>query len=266
MTTYVVGDIQGCLAPLQRILAEVGFEPGQDTLWATGDLVNRGPASLETLRFCYGLGDSFRTVLGNHDLHLLAVARGYRAPGKKDTLGSILNAADRKVLIDWLQQQPLLFTEDGFTLVHAGIPPQWTIADATGHADEVATVLGSGDASRYFCDMYGNEPDHWRADLNGSTRWRVITNYLTRMRFCDATGRLDLNSKEGLDSAPTGMAPWFEYRDCPKDNERIVFGHWAALQGQPCGPGLYPLDTGCVWGGRLRLMRLDDQTYVHCPC
>ena len=266
MTTYVVGDIQGCLEPLQRVLAEVGFEPGRDTLWATGDLVNRGPASLATLRFCYGLGDSFRTVLGNHDLHLLAVARGHRKPNRKDTLDDVLRAPDQRMLMDWLQQHPLLFSEQGFTVVHAGIPPQWSIGDATALAAEIAAVLSGNDAARFFSTMYGNDPDLWHADLAGPTRWRVITNYLTRMRFCDPVGRLDLQSKEGLDTAPPGMAPWFSYRYCLQNDERIVFGHWAALEGAHCGPGLYPLDTGCVWGGRLRLMRLDNREYVHCPC
>lgn len=266
MTTYVVGDIQGCLAPLQRVLAEVGFEAGRDTLWATGDLVNRGPASLETLRFCYSLGDSFRTVLGNHDLHLLAVARGHRAPTGKDTFDAVLKAPDQAALMDWLQQYPLLFTEQGFTVVHAGIPPQWSVGDAFDRAAEMAEVLSGTDAAAFFTHMYGNDPDLWTADLSGPPRWRIITNYLTRMRFCDASGRLDLKSKKGPDTAPPGMAPWFSYRDCPAHDERIVFGHWAALEGAQCGPGLYPLDTGCVWGGRLRLMRLDTQEYVHCPC
>lgn len=266
MTTYAVGDIQGCLEPLQRLLAEVGFEPGRDTLLATGDLVNRGPASLETLRFCHRLGDSFRTVLGNHDLHLLAVARGCRGASRKDSFGDILVASDRARLLDWLQQQPLILSEQEFILVHAGIPPQWSLDDATQLGAEVAEVLRGPLALNFFSDMYGNEPDVWDARLSGTTRWRVITNYFTRMRFCDPLGRLDLESKEGLDSAPQGMAPWFSYRDCHRDNEHIIFGHWAALAGRPCGPGLYPLDTGCVWGGRLRLMQLDTREFIHCSC
>lgn len=266
MTIYAVGDLQGCLEPLRKLLDQVDFQPGRDTLWATGDLVNRGPESLETLRFCYRLGDSFRTVLGNHDLHLLAVARGHRTPHRKDTFQAILEAPDRATLIDWLQQQPLLFTEAGFTVVHAGIPPQWSLSEAHQRADEVAQVLRGPSADRLFIDMYGNEPDTWDDQWSGPTRWRVITNYFTRMRFCDARGQLDLKSKEGFDAAPPGMAPWFTFRDCVEQGERIVFGHWAALEGRHCGPGLYPLDTGCVWGGRLRLMRLDTREFFHCDC
>ncbi len=266
MTIYAVGDIQGCLKPLRRLLDRVAFDPARDTLWATGDLINRGPESLETLRFCHALGDSFRTVLGNHDLHLLAVAHGHRTLNRKDTLKPILQARDSDILLHWLQQQPLMFSDQGFTVVHAGIPPQWSIAEAQGHADEVAAVLRGPDAAAYFANMYGNDPNHWHTELSGPTRWRVITNYLTRMRFCTPNGQLDLAAKEGLDTAPPGLAPWFSFRDCPGNDERIIFGHWAALEGRHCGPGLYPLDTGCVWGGRMRLMCLETREFHHCTC
>lgn len=266
MTHYAVGDLQGCLTPLQNLLERVDFQPGRDTLWSTGDLVNRGPQSLETLRFCYHLGDSFRMVLGNHDLHLLATARGHRAPHRKDTFQAILEAPDRSTLLGWLQQQPLLFSEDGFTVVHAGIPPQWRLPQAHQHAAEVAAVLRGPDADRFFANMYGDEPNQWSDHYRGPARWRLITNYFTRMRFCDAHGRLDLINKQGPEAAPPGMAPWFRFRNCVTEKEQIIFGHWAALNGRECGPGLYPLDTGCVWGGRLRLMRLDTRAFFHCNC
>lgn len=266
MTVYVVGDIQGCLEPLQALLQRVNFQPGKDILWATGDLVNRGPHSLETLRFCHNLGDSFRTVLGNHDLHLIACARRACTPKNKDTLQEILNAPDCERLIDWLRQQPLMFTEHGFTVVHAGIPAQWSLEKAQNLADEVSCVLQSSRGDRFLQNMYGDQPSLWHDSLQGVKRWRLITNYFTRMRFCDAQGQLNLKAKEEPDNAPPGMAPWFHFRDCAAAEEQIIFGHWATLGGRYVGPRLFPLDTGCVWGGRLRLMRLDTQAFYHHPC
>ncbi len=266
MPVYVVGDIQGCLSCLERLLESVGFHPGRDQLWAVGDLVNRGPQSLETLRFCKSLGSSFRTVLGNHDLHLLAVARGHRSPSQKDTFGEILNAPDRDDLLEWLRHQPLLLSDLGYTLVHAGIPPQWSIQKALKRAEEVEAILHGEQPGRLFGTMYGNQPDLWSGSLEGPDRWRTITNYFTRMRFCDAQGRLELNSKTGPGNAPKGFAPWFTHSNRKAASDNIVFGHWAALNGLVRQPHLYPLDTGCVWGGRMRLMRLDDGTYRHVSC
>ena len=263
MAVYAVGDVQGCLKPLRRLLKKVDFSPSRDTLWATGDIVNRGPQSLSTLRFLYGLGSSFRMVLGNHDLHLLAVAKNAAAHRPKDTLKKILKAKDRDELLSWLQAQPLLLRDRGYALVHAGIPPQWNLDTAERLAAEVATVLQSDDAIDYFKGMYGNKPACWRDTLSGPRRWRVITNYLTRMRFCDKKGRLELVAKGPAEQAPAGYAPWFSHGKRLTQNDKIIFGHWASLQGRDCGPNLYPLDTGCVWGGPLRLMCLEDESYLH---
>ena len=199
MTDYVVGDLQGCLDPLLMLLDRVQFEPTTDRLIAAGDLINRGPQSLETLRFCMDLGSAFKTVLGNHDLHLLAIAHGIRKPTPKDTLNEILNASDRDELISWLQQQPLLLSVDQYTIVHAGIPPNWTLSTAQTLAAEVEQVLKSDQAQSYFQGMYGDQPDQWSESLSGPARWRLITNYLTRMRYCTASGQLELQAKTAPD-------------------------------------------------------------------
>jgi bis(5'-nucleosyl)-tetraphosphatase (symmetrical) len=203
MATWVVGDVQGCKKPLKRLLKRLSFDWERDLLWSTGDIVNRGPKCLKTLRYFYKHRDRIRLVLGNHDLHLLALRAGVREMGSSDTLGEILAAPDRDLLLDWLQQQPLMYWEDGFTLVHAGIPPQWTLAEAAQYAREVETVLRGEDAGAFFAAMYGNEPSIWSDDLSGATRLRVITNYFTRMRYCYPDGRLDLVSKGPL-SDPGG--------------------------------------------------------------
>ena len=265
MTDYAVGDIQGCLDPLLRLLDEVGFDPGCDRLFSVGDVVNRGPQSLETLRYLKSLGDAFEMVVGNHDLHLLAIAHGVRPPNPKDTLDEILAAPDREELLSWLQGQPLILQVGDSTLVHAGIPPFWTISEARTKADEVHSVLQSDRAGEYFSAMYGNQPDLWDEHLDGPARWRVITNYLTRMRFCDAQGRLNLTAKGTAEQPPAGYAPWFSFQRQAK-NDHIVFGHWAALQGKVPGSNLHALDTGCVWGGNLRLMDLNSRQYHHTPC
>lgn len=264
MTTYVVGDIQGCLLPLQQLLDKVAFNPAEDQLWSVGDLVNRGPQSLEVMRFCYRLGNRFRMVLGNHDLHLLAVARGIRRPHRSDTLDDILAAPDRDALFHWLQAQPLLLDTGGHLLVHAGIPPQWSREQAIALAAEMRLVLSdTAMADDFFQVMYGNAPDCWSDNLAPPLRWRLITNYFTRMRFCSAAGRLELASKAPPDQPPAGYAPWYSHPDRRTATSNIIFGHWAALQGKHCGPHLFPLDTGCVWGGPLRLLNLDSGDYHH---
>jgi len=264
MTSYAVGDIQGCLEPLLKLLKTVSFDPASDQLIAVGDLINRGPQSLETLRFCHSLGDSFKTVLGNHDLHLLAVAHGVRSPTSKDTLDEILAAPDREELLAWLQQQPLLLSIDDYTVVHAGIPPIWNLAQARSLAAEVNEVLCSDRRGEYFNHMYGNHPLVWSEDLQGPERWRVITNYLTRMRFCTPDGILELESKDAI-SAPAPFAPWFEHQNRKMAQDKIIFGHWAALEGRDCGHNVFALDTGCVWGGPMRLMNLDTKAYIEQP-
>jgi|TARA_B110000967_G_scaffold49335_1_gene50251 bis(5'-nucleosyl)-tetraphosphatase (symmetrical) len=266
MTDYVVGDLQGCLDPLLRLLDRVQFEPTTDRLIGAGDLINRGPQSLETLRFCMGLGSAFKTVLGNHDLHLLAIAHGIRKPTPKDTLDEILNAPDRQELLHWLQQQPLLISAGEYTIVHAGIPPNWSINTAKSLAAEVEQVLRSDQSEAYFQGMYGNQPDSWSEDLEGQQRWRLITNYITRMRYCTASGQLELESKTAPDQQGSALslefAPWFSHRSRKAQQDKIIFGHWAALEGKYLGANLFPLDTGYVWGGAMRLMNLSSGDYT----
>lgn len=264
MACYAIGDIQGCLDPLRRLLDRVGFEPKHDRVLAVGDLVNRGPDSLGTLRWAHGLGAAFDMVLGNHDLHLLAVAAGVRPAHRKDTLDDILSAPDRDELLHWLRHRPLLIEAQGHVLVHAGILPSWSLDDARVHAREVEAVLRS-EASSLLRELYGDTPD-WRPDLTGPERWRAIVNAFTRMRFCDAAGRLDLRTKTGPESPPPGLLPWYAHPERATRDVPIVFGHWAALNGADCGAGLFPLDTGCAWGGRLRLMDLASRRYHHCRC
>ncbi|MBB4867375.1 bis(5'-nucleosyl)-tetraphosphatase (symmetrical) [Pseudomonas nitritireducens] len=269
MATYAVGDLQGCLEPLKCLLEQVQFDPAQDKLWLVGDLVNRGPASLETLRFLYGMRDSLVCVLGNHDLHLIAVAYNAERLKKNDTLREIVEAADGAQLIDWLRQMPLVHhdAQRDITLVHAGIPPQWDIDKALQRSAEVEAALRDDSQLPMFLDgMYGNEPAKWDKKLSGIARLRVITNYFTRMRFCTPDGKLDLKSKEGLDTAPPGYAPWFSYAERKAAGRKIIFGHWAALEGQCDVPGLFALDTGCVWGGSMTLLNVDTFERIHCSC
>jgi bis(5'-nucleosyl)-tetraphosphatase (symmetrical) len=267
MTDYVVGDIQGCLDPLLKLLDRVNFEPATDRLIAVGDLINRGPQSLETLRFCKQLGNSFNSVLGNHDLHLLAISQGVRSATPKDTLNNILDAPDRDELLGWLQQLPLLLSIGDYTLVHAGIPPNWSIATAASMAREVEAVLQSDQASIYFQHMYGNQPDSWSDNLEGPERWRLITNYLTRMRYCTSSGQLELTAKTAPNNSQglliADFAPWYSHQQRLAAEDKIVFGHWAALEGKDCGSNLFAMDTGYVWGGAMRLMNLDSGEQYH---
>lgn len=269
MTLYAVGDLQGCLDPLVCLLERVGFSPSRDCLWLAGDLVNRGPQSLEALRYVRDLGSSGLCVLGNHDLHLLAVAHDVERMKRSDTLQPILDAPDRAELMDFLRRQKLVHHDAvrDITLVHAGIPPQWSIRKALKRAAEVEQVLRDDATLRPFLDgMYGNQPARWSRDLHGIDRLRVITNYFTRMRFCTADGTLDLVSKEGLDSAPKGFAPWFAHPHRKSRGHRIVFGHWAALEGRCDEPDVHALDTGCVWGNSMTLMNLDSGELHRCDC
>ncbi|WP_397451070.1 symmetrical bis(5'-nucleosyl)-tetraphosphatase [Pseudomonas sp. NA-150] len=269
MAVYAVGDLQGCLEPLQCLLEHVDFDPGKDQLWLVGDLVNRGPESLETLRFLYAMRDSVVCVLGNHDLHLLAISCNIERLKKNDTLREILQAPDRDELLAWLRQQKLMHydSERDIALVHAGIAPQWTLKKALRYAEEVESALRDDNLYQPFLDgMYGNEPALWDPELHGVTRLRVITNYFTRMRFCDRHGKLDLKSKEGIGSALPGYAPWFKHKDRKTKGLKIIFGHWAALEGQCDEPGLFALDTGCVWGGAMTLLNVDSGQLHRCVC
>ncbi|WP_285419323.1 symmetrical bis(5'-nucleosyl)-tetraphosphatase [Pseudomonas sp. efr-133-TYG-5] len=269
MATYAVGDLQGCLEPLKCLLEQVAFDPALDRLWLVGDLVNRGPQSLETLRFLYGMRESLVCVLGNHDLHLLAAAKNIERLKKSDTLREILDAPDCAELMQWLRQQKLMHYDERreVAMVHAGIPPQWSLRKALKCAEEVENALRDDNLFPAFLDgMYGNEPAKWDSELKGVTRLRVITNYFTRMRFCTAEGKLDLKSKEGLDSAPPGYKPWFLHKERKTRGLRIIFGHWAALVGDVREPGICALDTGCVWGGSLTLMNVDSGERLSCKC
>ncbi|MEH6470549.1 MAG: symmetrical bis(5'-nucleosyl)-tetraphosphatase [Halopseudomonas sp.] len=266
MATYAVGDLQGCLEELKALLAQINFSEN-DQLWIAGDLVNRGPQSLATLRFVKDLGDQAKVVLGNHDLHLLAVAYEKKKASRKDTFEAILKAPDRDELLTWLRHLPLLHhdTAKGYVMVHAGIPPIWSLNTAIACAKEVEAVLQSPLAGEFFHHMYGNEPSRWKEQLEGWERYRMITNYLTRMRFCNAKGKLELDTKTGPNNPPKGYAPWFSFDDRLTSHHKLLFGHWASLEGSTETPNIYPLDTGCVWGGQLTAIRLEDERYFSVP-
>jgi bis(5'-nucleosyl)-tetraphosphatase (symmetrical) len=268
MTTYAIGDVQGCLVELEKLLKQINFDNENDTLWFTGDLVNRGPYSLETLRFVKSLGKKHIIVLGNHDLHLLAVASGAAYLNPEDTLTEILQANDSVELLSWLSHRPLLHHDktSQFVMVHAGLAPAWSLHTAKELAHEVETVLRGEAAGMLLKNMYGNQPDQWNDHLTGIERWRCIINYLTRMRFCRADGSLDLIYKGAVVSKPKDVVPWFETADRLNANEKIIFGHWAALGGKTHFPNLYPLDTGCVWGNCLTALRLEDEQRFSVKC
>jgi len=255
MSTYVVGDIQGCFQELTALLSEVNFAPGADHLWIAGDLINRGPDNLETINFIRQLPNC-RMVLGNHDLHFLAVALTDRTPSRSDTFQDILDSAELTEIIQWLRRQPLAFYDKEFDVfvVHAGIPSIWSIPAALTYASEVEAVLQGKEHLNFLSHMYGNDPDQFSNTQKGETRWRTITNTLTRLRFCDAAGKMEFNTK--TDTAPLGFAPWFNF---PRhDESRILFGHWAAIEGKTSSKQFVALDTGCVWGRELTALRLDD--------
>lgn len=268
MALYAIGDVQGRLEPLRRLLDRLRFDPALDRLWFTGDLVNRGPDSLAVLRFVHVLGASAVTVLGNHDLHLLAVAAGAAKKKERDTLDEVLNAPDRDALLTWLQHRPLLHHDAacGYTLVHAGLLPQWDLADAQRLAHETETALAL-DAPAFFRQMYGNFPDHWREELRGYERLRVVVNAFTRLRFCDLEGNLDLRYKGAPGSQPPDLLPWFRVPGRRSGVLRIVFGHWSAL-GRYQGDNVIGLDSGCIWGRALTAVRLDAEPpeFFEVPC
>lgn len=260
MAIYAIGDIQGCYDELQRLLEQICFDTRKDWLWIAGDLVNRGPKSLEVLRFIYGLGERAITVLGNHDLHLLAVAAGVQSPHFKDTLASVLAAPDRDELLTWLRHRPLLYRDPllEITLIHAGLPPQWDMAAAQIYARELEAVLQGSHWRDFLAHMYGDEPRQWRDSLKGWDRLRVITNCLTRLRYCDAKGQLSLKFKESPGTQAKGLMPWFKVPSRASRGERIVFGHWATLEVGAYDRVVFAMDGGCVWGGQLVALRLDN--------
>ena len=269
MAVYAIGDIQGCYTALQRALAAIDFDPTTDRLWFVGDLVNRGPDSLEVLRFVRGLDDAATVVLGNHDLHLLALAAGNQKHEDRGGLRQVLDAPDRQELLHWLRHRPLAHYDSDldFLMIHAGLPPAWDLATTLQCAAEVEQVLRGGDHIDYFMQMYGNRPNRWDPDLQGMERWRFITNCLTRLRFCESDGRLALKEKGPPGTQAPGRVPWFEHPMRRSRDQRIVFGHWSTL-GYRAEDNVWALDTGCLWGGALTLLRLDASPPmpVTAPC
>jgi bis(5'-nucleosyl)-tetraphosphatase (symmetrical) len=253
---YLVGDLQGCDGALEQLLDVAGFSPSRDRMVFLGDLVNRGPGSLAVLRRVALLGNAARCVLGNHDLHLLAVAHGVRKLHRGDTVGDVLRAPDASTCIDWLRRQPLALVESGWLCVHAGLVPQWTLTQTLSLSAEVEALLQGPELATFLRQMYGDLPDLWQDDLQGVDRARFVINTLTRIRFCTADGRLDLQTKEGADAARPGHLPWFEVPSRQTAGQAVAFGHWSTL-GLINRPDLLALDTGCVWGGALTAVRVD---------
>ena len=254
---YLIGDLQGCCDALERLLQRIDFSPSRDKLYLLGDLVNRGPASLATLRRLQALGDAATCLLGNHDLHLLAAAQGVRKPHRKDTLHEILDAPDRDALLGWLRQQRMAVLAHGWLMVHAGVVPQWDAAQTLALAGEVEALLRGPELPGFLQQMYGNEPAQWDESLTGLARARFIVNVLTRLRFCTPVGRMDFEAKDSADSAPAGCLAWFDVPGRRTAGQPIAFGHWSTL-GLMQRPDLLALDTGCVWGGALSAARLNE--------
>lgn len=271
MAMYLIGDVQGCDEALGRLLDLCAFSPSRDRLVVLGDLVNRGPDSVGVLRRLSALGASAQCLLGNHDLSLLAVAHGLRKPHRGDTIDDVLDSPERDQWIDWLRHCPLAIREPGLLMVHAGVLPQWDADTVIALAGEVEAQLRGADLRGFLAGMFGNEPAAWRDTLDGADRLRVIVNALTRLRFCDADGKMDFTAKEGLDAAPAGCMPWFDVPGRRAADVTIAFGHWAAL-GLLDRPNLIGLDSGCVWGRQLSAMRFGatsgerELIQVECGC
>ena len=265
MSRYAIGDLQGCFRTLQALLTKIDFDEAHDQLWLVGDLVNRGPGSLECLRFVSGLGERATVVLGNHDLHLLAVAEGLGKAGKRDTIQPVLDAPDRDELLAWLRNQKLLHVEGGFVMVHAGMLPQWSLSQALALAGEIEALIRSPTRRAFFKAMYGGEPSHWDDTLTGDARHRIVTNALTRMRILGKNNELDLEFKGELASIPRGSVPWFTKRHPSLADKTIIAGHWSAL-GLHITPNFIGLDTGCAWGHQLTALRLEDRAIFQVEC
>ena len=261
MATYAIGDVQGCFDELQALLAQLRFGK-RDTLWFVGDLVNRGPKSLDVLRFVRALGERAIVVLGNHDLHLVTQHEGFERSRKDDTFGDVLTAPDRRELVDWMRTRPMMHCASGYAMVHAGLLAQWSIAKALELAREVERALAASNYREFLKHMYGSKPDRWSDALTGWDRLRVIVNAMTRMRFCTREGKMDFGTKGTR--PPKGYRPWFDL--LPKDEkETIIFGHWSAL-GLKLTERVVGLDSGCVWGGELTALRLEDRKLFQVPC
>ncbi len=264
MATYVIGDIHGCYQTLQQLLEILPFDPASDKLWSTGDLVNRGPDSLGVLRWARELGETLTVVLGNHDLHMLAVAAGARAMREDDDFRDVLEAPDADDFLEWLSTRPLFHRRGDTALVHAGLLPSWTLDRAEQLAGEVEATLRSSERDDFFEVMYGNEPRRWRDALEGHDRLRLIVNAMTRMRVLDDEDGLEFDFKQSLDELPDARLPWFEHPDRAFEGARLVFGHWSTL-GYHRHCDIHGLDSGCVWDGRLTAMRLEDGELFQVP-
>ncbi len=265
MATYAIGDVQGSFEELQALLGAFGFDRAKDRLWFVGDLVNRGPASLATLRFVRDLGDGAVSVLGNHDLHLLALAQGSVTAREDDTLGDVIAAPDRDRLLDWLRHRPMAHVAANHALVHAGLLPQWDVATAMALAGEVEAELRGPRHKEFLAQLYGSRPDRWNDKLRGIDRLRVIVNAMTRLRFCTPEGVMEFHTKGEAAEAPAGYLPWFEVPGRKSVDHILVCGHWSAL-GLRIAPNLLALDSGCVWGGKLSAVRLEDRRLYQVPC
>ena len=265
MATYAIGDLQGCFSALEDLLDRIGFDVGRDRLWFVGDLVNRGTQSLAALRFVKGLGDAAITVLGNHDLHLLCVAGGFAKAHRGDTLDEILAAPDCAELLDWVRGRPMMHVENGHALVHAGLLPQWTVLQAQALAQEVEAALRGPDHSEFLRALYGNRPDRWSDDLSGMDRLRVITNAMTRLRLCTLEGVMEFTHKGSVEQSPPGYFPWYAVPNRASQGARLIFGHWSAL-GLKLEGDILALDTGCLWGGYLSAVRLEDRALFQVSC
>ena len=260
MALYLIGDVQGCDDALARLLAHIGFSPSRDQLVLLGDLVNRGPDSLGVLRRMMRLDGAARCLLGNHDLHLLALAHGVRPAHRKDTLAAVLQASDRAVLLGWLRHQPLALRErvagHELLMVHAGVLPSWTAQQTLALAQEVAQMFASERFDGFLRQMYGNTPQQWSAQLEGVDRWRAVVNVLTRLRFCSIDDRMEFDTKEGAHAAPAGYLPWFDVPGRRTADITVAFGHWSTL-GRLARDDVLALDTGCVWGRQLSAVRIE---------
>jgi bis(5'-nucleosyl)-tetraphosphatase (symmetrical) len=265
VATYAIGDVQGCCDALHALLGEVGFSVSRDMLWFVGDLVNRGTQSAQVLRFVRSLGERAIVVHGNHDLHTLAVAAGKARRRPDDTLEDLLGAPDRDELLDWLRMRPLLHVDREYVMVHAGLLPSWSLAQAADLAAEVEAALRAPAHLELYPSLYGSKPAAWSDALRGAERLRVIVNAMTRMRFCTPDGAMDFSVKGELEKALPGYLPWFEVPDRRTRGVPIVCGHWSAL-GLRITPDLLALDTGCVWGGRLTAIRLEDRRVFQTAC
>jgi len=258
MSTYAIGDIHGCLETFERLLEAIAFDPGADRLWCVGDLVNGGPDSLGVLRRVREFGERAIVCLGNHDLHLLAVATGAAEARESDTFHDVLEAPDLATWIDWLRHRQLVHRDNDWLMVHAGLLPDWTSDRATELAGETEDLLRSDHCESFLDDMYGNHPRRWRDDLGGIERHRLLVNATTRMRCLDADARIDFDYKRQLDGIPEDLMPWFRHPDRQSTDVEIVFGHWSAI-GYHREDRIHALDSGCVWGGALTALRLEDR-------